>query len=75
MQIVTSWMEKGLEQGRQEGRREQVDLLLGQLRWKIGAVSDLMEERVEGLSIERLRDLGMALLEFESEEDLRGWLG
>jgi hypothetical protein len=75
MQIVTSWMEKGLEQGRQEGRREQVDLLLGQLRWKIGAVSDLMEERVEGLSIERLRDLGMVLLEFESEEDLRGWLG
>jgi hypothetical protein len=75
MQIVTSWMEKGLEQGRQEGRREQVDLLLGQLRWKIGAFSDLMEQRVTDLSIERLRELGMALLAFESEEDLRRWLG
>jgi Domain of unknown function (DUF4351) len=75
MQIVTSWMEKGLEQGRQEGRREQVALLLGQLRWKIGALSDLMEQRVEGLPIERLRDLAMALLEFESEADLRRWLG
>jgi Domain of unknown function (DUF4351) len=71
MQIVTSWQ----EQGRQEGRQEQGNaLVLRQLKRKLGKVSKPIEQTIETLAIDRLNDLGEALLDFSSEADLRAWL-
>jgi predicted transposase YdaD len=79
MQIVTSWerqgIAKGEEKGRQEGRQEQASsLVLRQLKRKFGKVSKPIEQSTTTLSIDRLNDLGEALLDFNSEADLRAWL-
>ena len=71
MEIVTSWMERGLEQGRQEGERT---LLLRLLRKRLGDLDPAVEEQVKGLSAERLEELGEALLDFNSPTDLGAWL-
>lgn len=71
MQIVTSWMEKGLQQGRQE---EALALILRQLARRIGEVTPQLQERLRQLSLTQLEDLAEALLDFSTEEDLLGWL-
>ena len=71
MQITTSWEEKGLAQGRQEGRQSLVLLLLEQ---RIGRLSDEVRDRVSGLSLEQLDGLAIALLNFNSITDLATWL-
>jgi Domain of unknown function (DUF4351) len=71
MQIVTSWQ----EQGRREGRQEAAKLLIRQLTRKLGGVSKALVSDVENLSVEQMSDLGEALFDFESESDLRLWLG
>jgi Domain of unknown function (DUF4351) len=71
MQIVTSWQEQGIETGRQQ----QAKLLIRQLTRKLGGVSKALVGDVEGLSVEQMSDLGEALFDFESEADLRVWLG
>jgi predicted transposase YdaD len=79
MQIVTSWerqgIAKGEEKGRQEGRQEQASsLVLRQLKRKLGKVSKSIEQTITTLPIDRLNDLGEALLDFSAEADLRAWL-
>ena len=71
MEIVTSWMEKGMEKGMQ---KEATKLVLRQLNRRLGGVDTLLMEQLEQLSIERLEDLGEALLDFEREADLLDWL-
>ena len=71
MQIVTSWMEKGLQQGRQ---KEALALILRQLARRIGEVTPQLQERLRQLSLTQLEDLAEALLDFSTEEDLLGWL-
>ena len=72
MEIVTSWMERGLEQGRQEGRQgpEGQDgertLLLRQLRKRLGDLDPAVEEQIKSLSADRLEELGEALFDFNS---------
>ena len=79
MEIVTSWMERGLKQGRQEGRQESRQegartVLLRQLRKRLGDLDAAVEAQIEGLAIERLEQLGEALLDFNSRADLDAWL-
>jgi hypothetical protein len=71
MEIVTSWMEKGLEQGHQEGTRV---LVLRQLRKRLGGLDEAAEARVRALPTERLEELGEALLDFSGPDDLAAWL-
>ncbi len=71
MEIVTSWMEEGLEKGRQEEARKFVLLLL---RSKIGELEPSVQERIAALSTEQLEELGTALLNFNSLADLTAWL-
>ena len=79
MQIVTSWMRTGIEQGReeelQEGLQRESDLIIRLLKRKIGQLTPEIEEQVQGLDIEKLENLGEALLDFERLEDLIAWLG
>ncbi len=67
MQIVTSWMEQGIQQGRQE-------LVLRQLKRKIGFLEPNVEEQISGLTIDQLDELGIALLDFSNADDLTTWL-
>ena len=71
MEIVTSWMKRGLEQGRQEGERT---VLLRQLRKRLGDLDPAAAEQIKGLSADRLEQLGEALFDFTSLADLVEWL-
>jgi len=86
MEIVTSWMRTGIEQGRKEGRQEgrkegrqeglqrESKLILRLLKRKIGQLQPEIEDQVNGLDIEKLENLGEALLDFENLEDLINWI-
>ena len=76
MQIVTSWMREGLEQGREEGRRQEaLALVLRLLARRVGVVEPQLQERIQELAIAQIEDLGEALLDFTSKADLEVWLG
>jgi hypothetical protein len=75
MEIVTSWMEEGLERGRIEGRRQEaLALVLRQLTHRVGEVEPLSQERIQELPLTEIEELGVALLDFSSEHDLQIWL-
>ncbi|MCG6135075.1 MAG: DUF4351 domain-containing protein [Nostoc sp. LLA-1] len=71
MQIVTSWIEQGIEQGKQQAT---LSLVLRQLPRRVGQLTPKLEERVQRLSLTQLEDLAVALLDFSSVEDLETWL-
>ena len=67
--------EEGRQEGKQEGRQEgEKDLILRLLHRRIGGIDALLIERITGLSIEQLENLGEALLDFSSVTDLEAWL-
>ncbi|MBC6431089.1 DUF4351 domain-containing protein [Nostoc sp. HG1] len=67
--------EQAKEEGRQEGRQEgEKDLVLRLLNRRIGEIDALLIERITGLSIEQLENLGEALLDFSRITDLEAWL-
>ncbi len=74
MQIVTSWMRTGIEQGRQEGLQRESELIVRLLKRKIGQLTPEIEAEVKKLEIEDLENLGEALLDFKQLEDLTAWL-
>lgn len=75
MEIVTSWMERGIEQGKQEGRQEEArSLILRLLNRRIKAIDSILEAQILNLSLSQLEELGEALLDFNSTSDLISWL-
>jgi hypothetical protein len=48
--------------------------VLRQLKRKLGTISKSIEQTITTLPIDRLNDLGEALLDFSDEADLRAWL-
>ena len=79
MEIVTSWMEqgiqRGLQQGLQQGRQQEaVLMILRQLSRRLGSVDSSLQDRIQGLSLFQLEDLGEALLDFNRAADLVTWL-
>ncbi|KAB8334940.1 DUF4351 domain-containing protein [Scytonema tolypothrichoides VB-61278] len=66
MQIVTSWMRQGEKQG-------ELKLLMRQLNRRLGEISPQLKGRIENLSTPELENLGEALLDFSSVEDLEAW--
>ena len=67
MQIVTSWMKTGIQQG-------QATMVLLQLKHKFGEINPDVEAQIQQLSSPQLKDLSEALLDFEQLEDLTAWL-
>jgi predicted transposase YdaD len=67
MEIITSWMEQGIERGERS-------LILRQLNRQVGEVPESVRSRVAALSISQLEELGEALLDFTSLADLEAWL-
>jgi hypothetical protein len=70
MEIVTSWMEQGLEQG---ALREK-SLVLRQLTRRLGNLPPSMQSQVSALPLEQVESLGEALLDFVGLTDLERWL-
>ncbi|GBE94661.1 DUF4351 domain-containing protein [Nostoc cycadae] len=71
MQIVTSWMEEGIQQGLQQG---ELKVIQRQLTRRIGTITPELQEQLRGLSVTQLEDLAEALLDFSDEADLVAWL-
>jgi len=71
MEIVTSWMEDGIQQGR---RGEAAGLVVRQLTRRLGPLESTLLERINVLSVEATEDLGEALLDFHEISDLGAWL-
>ena len=67
MQIVTSWMKTGIQQG-------QASMVLLQLKHKFGEINPDVEAQIQQLDSPQLEDLSEALLDFEQLEDLTAWL-
>jgi hypothetical protein len=67
MEIVTSWMEQGIEQAT-------LSLVMRLLPRRVGTLTPELEQRVQQLSVTELEDLSVALLDFSSVEDLTNWL-
>lgn len=63
--------EQAVQQGRQQG---EADLVLSQLQRRFGEIPQNLEETIRNLSVERLEDLGLALLDFDNLADLDNWL-
>ncbi len=74
MEIVTSWMKRGLEQGRQEGLDHERKILLRLLRKQLGDLDPAVEEQIKSLAADRLEQLAEALFDFSSLADLGTWL-
>jgi hypothetical protein len=63
------------EQAVQEGNKQGEErLVIRQLNRRIGEIDTSLIERIQGLSIEQLENLGEALLDFSSVADLETWL-
>ncbi|MCL1473920.1 DUF4351 domain-containing protein [Argonema antarcticum] len=78
-EILREGQQQGQQQGRQEGRQQgrqegELALIIRLLNRRIGSVEPQMQERLQGLSIDWLEDLGEALLDFERMTDLEAWL-
>lgn len=71
MEIVTSWMERGVERGTEQATRS---LVLRQLTRKLGELPEDVRSQLNTLSVAQLELLAEALLEFNSLSDLTAWL-
>ena len=69
--IYQDILQQGLQQGRQQG---EVALIIRQLNRRLGEVDAVLIERIQGLTIEQLEELGEALLDFVEVSDLVSWL-
>lgn len=70
MEIVTSWMRTGIQQGIER----ETNLVLRQLKRKFGELDPELETRVRELEITQLEELGVALLDFSNTDELSIWL-
>ena len=88
MQIVTSWMEQGIERGLQQGIerglqqgiergevQQALKVFMRLLSKKFGTPLDRsLENQIRQLTLPQLEDLTEALLDFNGVEDLQEWL-
>jgi hypothetical protein len=75
MELTTSWHEAGRVEGRAEGRRQgAADIVLRQLRRRVGNVPEAVAKRIEALPVEQLERLADDLLDFSALGDLEHWL-
>ena len=70
MQIVTSWMQQGIEQGITRDK----NLVIRLIERKWGAINLEIKTQIQGLEIEEIEALGEAIFDFANVEDLRSWL-
>jgi hypothetical protein len=75
-QAYENWVVARRAEGKIEGKIEgEVGLVIKLLTRKVGGLPPDLVARVNLLSLERVEDLGVALLDFSSIDDLVNWLG
>ena len=62
------------QEGLQEGLENEQRLIIRLLNRRIGEIDSLLIQKVQQLSVEKLEELGEALLDFTSITDLETWL-
>jgi predicted transposase/invertase (TIGR01784 family) len=60
--------------GEARGEAKAQALILRQLNRRVGTISSQLQERINSLPLDRLEELGEALLDFASMADLEAWL-
>lgn len=71
MEMINSWVKKGWEEGRQEGKE---DIVVRQLNHRFGSLSSEITKQLNQLSSEQLNELSIDLFGFTSSADLEAWL-
>ncbi len=71
MEIVTSWMEKGIERGIEQGEQK---IVKRQLKRRFNNIDSSLESRIDSLSVEQIENLADAIFDLQSIEDLINWL-
>jgi Domain of unknown function (DUF4351) len=62
------------DRGRKIGERREEVLIMRLLNRRVGDLSLQIQEQIKSLPLEKLDDLGEALLDFDGTEDLTTWL-
>lgn len=70
MQIVTSWMEEGIERGIEREK----NLIFRQINRKFGEIDLELATKIRSLNIEILESLGEAIFDLDTVADLQQWL-
>jgi hypothetical protein len=70
MQIVTSWMEEGIERGIEREK----NFILRLINRKFGQIDRELETEIMSLNIEILESLGEAIFDLDTVADLQQWL-
>jgi len=75
MQLTNPWIEAGKQEGLHQGRHDgEAELVLKQLARRLGALSAAQQKHVRKLPLSKIEQLGEALLDFTSRDDLSRWL-
>ena len=71
---IQQGIEQGIQQGIEQGIEQERAFVFRLLNHRVGAVTSELREQVKALPLDKLEDLGEALLDFRSEADLQAWL-
>ncbi|BAU11803.1 hypothetical protein LEP3755_23060 [Leptolyngbya sp. NIES-3755] len=72
---IQQGIQEGIQQGIQEGiQQERRSFVIRLLDRKVGALSESLHDRINVLSLDQLESLAIALLDFNTVEDLETWL-
>ncbi|WP_316435618.1 DUF4351 domain-containing protein [Leptolyngbya sp. NK1-12] len=62
---------RAIREAKEEGKRS---LVIRQLTRRVGELPQVVRSQVEALSLEQVEELGEALLDFTSLDDVQSWL-
>ena len=75
MEIVTSWMEKGIEKGIEQGiEKGEQKIIKKQLKRRFNNITPSLENQINELSVQQMESLADAIFDFQSVDDLINWL-
>jgi flagellar biosynthesis/type III secretory pathway protein FliH len=67
-------LQQGEQLGLQQGLQKEQRLIIRLLNRRVGEIDSFLIQKVQELSVEKLEELGEALLDFTSVADLETWL-
>ena len=71
---MTIAVKEFINQGIEQGRQSLLEVNLGILNKKFGKLDSSIESKIEKLSIEQLKKLGLSVFDFEKIGDLKIWM-
>ena len=74
MQFTNEWFEQGREEGRKEGRKKSRELVVRQLRRRLGILPEKLTRQIDRLDDADIFALGIDLLDFTKPADALRWV-